>query len=453
MSQHETPTPESLSDLPAATPAAIDAASTPDRRALLAGIGGLAAGALLAGAKTAHAGPLNPPPGPIASTGKTLTEVEPRIAINSTNTPGSSATSSIFRITQPGSYYLTGNIIATQTNRHVIAIAASGVTIDLNGFLIRGLGTLQGAFDCIFGEANVERVTVRNGHIELAGRDGINFQGCRNIVIESVSAQSCLGRGIRSGTDSIINRCTAVSNLQTGISANVKNSVSSCTATSNGGFGISVGFGSTITNCTASNNNLRGIETEPSCIISHCSSTSNNDSGIEPSTDCTISHCTASNNGGSGIYGDFANTVVACTACENAANGIYAGFGSTVVDCSVRNNSEYGIVCNGNSTVRGNTCASNGTDAAGANLLVTFSGDNRIEDNNCSGAFRGIEVTTSGNIILRNTCAGNDINYVIAANNRYGPIINITATGTAAVSGNAATSTIGSADPHANFAY
>ncbi|MCH8150310.1 MAG: hypothetical protein IH987_20420, partial [Planctomycetes bacterium] len=34
------------------------------------------------------AGNLNPPSGPVTPTMKTLTEVEPRIAINATNTPG-----------------------------------------------------------------------------------------------------------------------------------------------------------------------------------------------------------------------------------------------------------------------------------------------------------------------------------------------------------------------------
>jgi hypothetical protein len=43
----------------------------------------------------------------VASTYKTLSEIEPRIALNQANTPGSA--SKLFRITQPGSYYLTGN--------------------------------------------------------------------------------------------------------------------------------------------------------------------------------------------------------------------------------------------------------------------------------------------------------------------------------------------------------
>src|SRR5437868_1893082 len=72
-------------------------------------MGGLAAWSLAAtGALVSVAGPLNPPAGPVAPSYKTLTEVEPRIAVNATNTPGNSAYS--YRITQQGSYYLTGDV-------------------------------------------------------------------------------------------------------------------------------------------------------------------------------------------------------------------------------------------------------------------------------------------------------------------------------------------------------
>jgi hypothetical protein len=63
---------------------------------------------LVATAGLLIAGPLTPPAGPVTSTYKPLSDVEPRIAINAVNTPGDS--SSVFLITQPGSYYLTGNV-------------------------------------------------------------------------------------------------------------------------------------------------------------------------------------------------------------------------------------------------------------------------------------------------------------------------------------------------------
>src|SRR5262245_32112399 len=83
----------------------------------------------------AKAGDLNPPLGPVAPTLKTLTDVEPRIAISAANTPGDA--DSVFRITQPGSYYLTGNVTGV-AGRHGVEIAANSVTLDLNGFDLAG---------------------------------------------------------------------------------------------------------------------------------------------------------------------------------------------------------------------------------------------------------------------------------------------------------------------------
>ena len=72
----------------------------------------LVAAGLITAAGLVVAGPLTPPAGPVASTYKTLSEVEPRIAINAANTPGNAA--NLFIINQPGSYYLTGNIAVPQ---------------------------------------------------------------------------------------------------------------------------------------------------------------------------------------------------------------------------------------------------------------------------------------------------------------------------------------------------
>src|SRR6185295_16428367 len=68
-------------------------------------------------------GPLTPPGAP-APTMKTLDQVEARTLISSAP----------FTISQPGSYYLTANLTVSSGN--AITIAASGVTLDLNGFTI-----------------------------------------------------------------------------------------------------------------------------------------------------------------------------------------------------------------------------------------------------------------------------------------------------------------------------
>jgi len=76
--------------------------------------------------------------------------------------------------------------------------------------------------------------------------------------------------------------------------------------------------------------------------------------------------------------------------------------------------------------------------------------DNRIEDNNCLSADRGIEVSATGNILLRNTCSGNTTNWEVIAGNR---LLVVNAASAAAVSGNSGGASLGSTDPNANFTY
>ena len=82
--------------------------------------------ACLCVAAPALAGGLTPPGAP-APTMKTLDEVEPRIPIGPLTTPGDAG--SVYRISQPGSYYLTGNLVG-QANKCGIEIASSGVSVN-----------------------------------------------------------------------------------------------------------------------------------------------------------------------------------------------------------------------------------------------------------------------------------------------------------------------------------
>ena len=126
----------------------------------------LAAAMLVAAlaAMPALAGDLNPPAGPVAPTMKPLTDVEPRIAVNATNTPGN--TTNQFIITQPGSYYLTGNI-AGVSGKSGILVASNGVTLDLMGFTMVGV---SGPVDGITMTGFFENVVIRNGHTTSTAR-------------------------------------------------------------------------------------------------------------------------------------------------------------------------------------------------------------------------------------------------------------------------------------------
>ena len=89
------------------------------------------------GVCSAQVGSLAPPAGPVAPTDRALRATDTRIPINDETAPGSPSAN--HRITVSGHYFLTGDILA-QNGKNAIEIAASGVTIDLNGYGLVGRG-------------------------------------------------------------------------------------------------------------------------------------------------------------------------------------------------------------------------------------------------------------------------------------------------------------------------
>ncbi len=420
---------------------------------------------------SALAGPITPPPGPVASTHKTLSEVEPRIAINATNTPGDS--DSLFKITQPGSYYLTGNVTGV-SGKHGIEVGASNVTLDLSGFALIGVsGSLDGINVSAFRGRNI---VVRNGSVQSWGDCGVELEYNSGqppqARIEGIRA-SVNGRdGISVQFSSEVVDCVVIENGEAGILAVAASVVRDCRARSNGGAGIVSGSSALVVGCSSAynvgagytlaqesviesssaSNNAVGI-TAQGALIRGCVVSSNVGNGIDTFDGCTIIDCTVYRNGGDGIEGSSSTTVAGCTAVDNDLNGIVVGTGSTVRDCVARLNGLNGIQAGSAALIIGNQCSSNGQDAAGGAGIHTTSSDNRIEGNNCTSQSVGVRVLSSGSIIVRNTCSGNTVQWEIAANNFYGPIINRVGVATAAVSGASASSTLGSTDPNANYSY
>lgn len=342
------------------------AAQINPRRAMLAGLGGLAAGAFLA--STANAGPLSPPSGPISST----PGPEPRIPINAQNTPGDG--SKLFRITQPGSYYLAGNVQGV-SGRIGISIEASNVSIDLMGYALLGVpGSAQG-----LRTVGVQNdLVIRNGTVSNWGSDGINLAASgagSNSIIEGISSSSNGAHGIRTGFNAIIRNCVSFQNGASGISAIENATITDCLSRSNGDFGISAGNASCITNCSSQ---------------------------------------------------------------ANGSSGIYATLGSTITNCCALSNIENGILASTACLVMNNVCRLNGGSSGGIYAGIQTSGnDNRIEGNNCTLNNRGIHCINSFNFIARNTCSGNGTNWVITPNNVCFVIVAATGSGVSGNSGGA----------------
>jgi hypothetical protein len=345
----------------------------------------------------AFAGPLNPPAGPVAPTMKTMTEVEPRIAINSTNTPG--ALGAIYKIAQPGSYYLTGNVTANLFNDG-IQIACSNVTLDLSGFALLG-GGATGAANGVSVSGPCTNVTIKNGSAQGWPGCGFKLDSAIDFRAADLSVDSCGAEGILATTGAtpsnnggVIDNCV-VSNCASphGGFYVAKCRLSRCRAQSNTQYGFYC-TASQLTDCTASDNQGMGITVYSSNLVG-CYTTGN-EVGIYLAASSTATACNAYRNHGTGFFVDSQVSATDCTATWNGDNTAfnYGGFavvGSSarVEGCTASNNQNFGItgnLANSQCLVVRNFAVHN--SAAPANNFNGFSSTN----------FVGPVITTAGTI-------------------------------------------------------
>ena len=200
-------------------------------------------------ANLAGAGPLDPPGSP-SSTMKTLDQVEPRYPI----------TALPYNIAVPGSYYLPANLFGNTAGQSGITVSVSDVTIDLEGFTLRGG---PGSVNGIVLTPGTKVVNVRNGTVSGWGGGGIVAGSAGSSLFEALSLVGNAQYGMLVGGDTadasnnIVRNCAASAN---GIGVQFAGSglVEDCTVRNNTeGFVIS-GSGATLRNSTASTNQLTG---------------------------------------------------------------------------------------------------------------------------------------------------------------------------------------------------
>jgi len=195
-----------------------------------------------------RAGPLEPPAGPPGPTMKTLSEVEPRIAIHQSDLP--------LTIGTDGSYYLAENLVANQDGVDMISVTAYYVSIDLNGFSMDGAGDGVTAEDCIDLGQEVRTFGLTNGTVRGCAQHGVstNFPFALNVNVDRVQAIQNGQSGLYfvAGTYGVITRSVARANGERGMVIG-EGVISECTAVGNGTIGLQVNYG-VLTNCMAHSN-------------------------------------------------------------------------------------------------------------------------------------------------------------------------------------------------------
>ena len=409
---------------------------------------------------------------------KTLTQLEPRTALTSATAPGDA--SSLFVITQPGNYYLTGNLTGV-TGKNGISIKTSSVTVDLNGFLLKGVpGSLSGVLLDDGIQADGQIITVKNGCIAGWEAGGINDVFVPNPDAGRFCGESLrvLGNGLANSPPAAANNggiqvisgdftgCIVSHNAGAGISATVSRSVESCIVSNNNDTVPAPGMkvsGALVRYCITVGNGLEGIS---QANAAHECVSADNESGV---TAYGMHHLVSYNNSMRSLFCGNIAVVSGCVAMSNAAtdrgllgydgcriedtialggalgaielwadghitgclmgnstspgadpsNGLKTGINAIISDCSASGNELAGITAGSGSTVT--LCH---VSANGGGIYLAGSGSrvegNKVRDNTGSGIF-SVGGAGSDNI-FNNLSAGNLSNYSPSSGAKFGPL-------------------------------
>jgi parallel beta-helix repeat protein len=369
---------------------------------------------LLINVHTASAQGVLTPPGPPGAIMKTLEQLEPRTPISTLP----------FTVTRAGSYYLTTNLTGGAGNG--VTVSNSDVSIDLNGFALRG-----GAGSGILTSASVSNVWVRNGTVRDWGLYGISNGLAAASGVENVALIGNGRDGLRLGTSAVVRACTVLFSGDSAIQVGPDSRVEGCTVSSNAaGSIVNLGSRSRISDCVITRNFGDGINTSDGCYVVNCTSSANS-RGIFLGNSCVVEKCLVQGNSGIGIRTFNLNTVRDCQVIGNGGDGIFAVTHNVLIN---------------------NLCHGNGTNATGgAGIRMVGGAGTRIEGNSVHLNGWGIRVESTNNIIIRNFASLNDTNYFIVTSNRLGPIVNAPFSG--AINGNSGGLGVGTADPWANLSF
>jgi hypothetical protein len=371
---------------------------------------------LIAGGWLANAGDLDPPAGPVGPTFKTLSQVEPRIDVN--NLPGDLESTVV--IDQPGSYILTADLNAGG-GRGGIRITSDNVTLDLNGFTVRG-GT--DTLDGIKVESEfLNSVEIRNGTVTDFGGNGIlvsSDDDLAEVAIKDVRVLNSGGSGIVSNGPALdIERVDVLGSFLDGVDTtlvldeiNIKDS----SFTLNGGDGLNVPEGN-FREVVSNDNVGDGIATTRLSTFRNVTTNGNEGHGINGGH-VQLSNTTANNNGGSGVSvsGIESSLLFNVNVFGNDGDGINAQT-ATIRESTANNNGNYGISAE-TATIRESTANGNGNDGVSVNgpsASYLFMVDTHNNDG------MGADIMSPDSTVTNSSAGGNTI-----AGIRTGPGVSVT---------------------------
>ena len=322
------------------------------------------------------------PPGP---TMKTLDEVEPRIAVQSL--PGDA--NSLYVISEPGSYYLTGNITG-EPNKCGITIAANNVTVDLMGFSLIGVpGSLDGI--CVQYQETDEPLPIEEVSFNFCIRDGTICNWGGN-GIDAYDMFLMVEGGVVEGkilvhSNSELLNVSANSNGEMGFRGrNCYTHMEDVSFCNNGGNGIDAYNGFlTIENVEASDNDANGINAYDMFLqIDGLLARNNTVHGlaVDGNSCCHMEDVSFTYNGGDGmcILGMMTNVdAYSGYASHNGGNGMY-------------------VNTTGESYVHMEQVSFNGNDANGVEILGMMTNVDAYSGYASSNGGGGIIVGGSGNL-------------------------------------------------------
>lgn len=284
------------------------------------------------------------------------------------------------------SYRLTSDLQLPDENTGGITVLTDLVSVDLNGFAIRGITTCTVAptvcspigFGIGVHAPTVRGTELRNGSIVGTGSSGLLLGPAARVLNVRVAESGFTGIQLGDASGVLVDRCTVFRNRVTGIEAGVGSTVANSVVYENGGAGILMDEGGVVIGNTSNENDNVGIFANTSDRV-------------------TVESNTVRANASFGIAVGAGSVIKGNSASLNAAVGIRGWSDSLTIGNAVYDNGQAGISCSaGGCAVHDNTASFNG--GSGLSLSPTSGYRGNVVRGNTGGTVAG-GVDLGGNLL------------------------------------------------------